>query len=446
MKINRDEIYRGISGMKYSLAAISSSGESNEEFLTLKEIEEYLNKNKDCKFNLIREYSSSNHTFLYFIPFLSDAQIKSVEIAEASLIIKSNSVLSVLTQNKMDLTPISGDCIVPELLEITNVYKYLPKDKNYSILPNCIICLKRLERSVSGLRTISCKDLYHLCCRKSCNILSSGCSICSVLNSCSGSQKYLCDECGGSDNLWICLICGNLGCGRYKGGHAHDHYLSTNHSFAMKLDSHHIWDYHFDKYVHWNIKSSEGTVVDVTDEVSSESVTLADSNDQSLQSSNEFISNFTTAQLESQKAFYESHISSIRRNFDESMHQLEEKHINEIENYKQKSKEFGNERQILSNLIAQYQANAKNQKSSFDSLIRELETEKKITQGLTSRIDKLQSELDKAKSYNQDLEEQVKDLLKHLEVLDLVRKAGNDPNIVEGKIMVRSAYNKKKSK
>ena len=24
-----------------------------------------------------------------------------------------------------------------------------------------------------------------------------------------------------SQDLWICLICGNIGCGRYVGGHSH---------------------------------------------------------------------------------------------------------------------------------------------------------------------------------------------------------------------------------
>ncbi|KAI8442505.1 hypothetical protein MSG28_005994 [Choristoneura fumiferana] len=46
---------------------------------------------------------------------------------------------------------------------------------------------------------------------------------------------------GGS--LWICLICGNVGCGRYANGHAAKHFLASNHTFALQLGSNRVWDY-----------------------------------------------------------------------------------------------------------------------------------------------------------------------------------------------------------
>lgn len=30
-----------------------------------------------------------------------------------------------------------------------------------------------------------------------------------------------------ADSLWICLVCGHVGCGRYQGGHAARHYKDT---------------------------------------------------------------------------------------------------------------------------------------------------------------------------------------------------------------------------
>ena len=42
-----------------------------------------------------------------------------------------------------------------------------------------------------------------------------------------------CSECSSSEDLWICLICGYVGCGRYVGGHSHAHFLTTAHSYTM---------------------------------------------------------------------------------------------------------------------------------------------------------------------------------------------------------------------
>jgi BRCA1-associated protein len=42
-----------------------------------------------------------------------------------------------------------------------------------------------------------------------------------------------CDVCDVEDNLWICLICGAVGCGRYRGGHAAKHFQDTGMSLCM---------------------------------------------------------------------------------------------------------------------------------------------------------------------------------------------------------------------
>ncbi|VAI44398.1 unnamed protein product [Triticum turgidum subsp. durum] len=47
----------------------------------------------------------------------------------------------------------------------------------------------------------------------------------------------MCSVCGTSENLWICLICGNVGCGRYKGGHAIEHWKETEHCYSLELET-----------------------------------------------------------------------------------------------------------------------------------------------------------------------------------------------------------------
>lgn len=53
-----------------------------------------------------------------------------------------------------------------------------------------------------------------------------------------------------ADSLWICLVCGHIGCGRYQGGHAAKHYRDTGHCYALQLGSHRVWDYKGDNFVH----------------------------------------------------------------------------------------------------------------------------------------------------------------------------------------------------
>ena len=43
--------------------------------------------------------------------------------------------------------------------------------------------------------------------------------------------------CGRASDVWICLICGHLGCGRYHAKHAVDHWKETNHCYALEIQT-----------------------------------------------------------------------------------------------------------------------------------------------------------------------------------------------------------------
>ena len=49
--------------------------------------------------------------------------------------------------------------------------------------------------------------------------------------------------CGATDQLWMCLICGHVGCGRYNARHAVQHWHDTQHCYALELETKHVWDY-----------------------------------------------------------------------------------------------------------------------------------------------------------------------------------------------------------
>lgn len=52
-----------------------------------------------------------------------------------------------------------------------------------------------------------------------------------------------CFVCGATDSLWICMVCGHIGCGRYQDAHAYDHYMETKHIYALEIETQHVWDY-----------------------------------------------------------------------------------------------------------------------------------------------------------------------------------------------------------
>jgi BRCA1-associated protein len=57
------------------------------------------------------------------------------------------------------------------------------------------------------------------------------------------------------------LICGNVGCGRYKGGHAKEHWKESAHNFALEIATQHVWDYAGDMWVHRLIRDKGNSKV-----------------------------------------------------------------------------------------------------------------------------------------------------------------------------------------
>jgi hypothetical protein len=125
-------------------------------------------------------------------------------------------------------------------------------------LPTCLSCLDRLERSVSGLAVRAggpCRCADGVCfCHARRGI---GCSCCNALRSLTrdvGPHRkgaaLACGGCGVVEDLWGCLVCGEVGCSRYRAEHAKQHWEGTGHQFALSLVSQQIWDYAADSLAH----------------------------------------------------------------------------------------------------------------------------------------------------------------------------------------------------
>ncbi|KAI9321765.1 hypothetical protein BX666DRAFT_1023729 [Dichotomocladium elegans] len=153
-------------------------------------------------------------------------------------------------------------------------------------LPTCPVCLERMDEGVTGLKKIVCEHTFDCFCLSKWG--ESDCPVCkysqkpflernrpsgSAGNGSSSSSSnssnisvsgqtgagkpssveqdyHECFVCGATDSLWICMVCGHIGCGRYQDAHAYDHYRETDHLYVLEIETQHIWDYAGDGYVH----------------------------------------------------------------------------------------------------------------------------------------------------------------------------------------------------
>lgn len=117
--------------------------------------------------------------------------------------------------------------IEPEVCHLVYVAKvetikddaYLPV-AGHTELPTCPVCLERMDESVEGILTILCNHSFHSGCLVKWGDTS--CPVCRYRQTPDTVAENHCFQCGSSDSLWICLICGHIGCGRYVEGHAYN--------------------------------------------------------------------------------------------------------------------------------------------------------------------------------------------------------------------------------
>jgi len=176
-------------------------------------------------------------------------------------------------------------------------------------LPSCPVCLEKLDAEESGVVTSLCSHQYHISCLSQCERDTSNCPVCrySMQRDQEDDHRSVCSECESSENLWICLLCGNIGCSRYKNEHAEMHYQATGHTYALEIDTQRVWDYTGDGYVHRLIQNHvDGKLVEIPDPTNPSMSRAGKEKDHAKMDALAVEFNYLlTTQLESQRLYFE---------------------------------------------------------------------------------------------------------------------------------------------
>lgn len=226
----------------------------------------------------------------------------------------------------------------------------------YLQMPLCPNCLERLDPNLSSVWTHNCLNNRSLNGQHSENDIP---TICLCTNRWLGIQCPVCRKikesktmeeckeeivakhkcCQKIDDLWLCLICGNQGCGRFKQSHALQHFKETMHTFCLKLTTLSIWDYQNDEWQHRLFTKRTFSSHDIL-----KSVRLQNANQNSM---DEYSRSTVMAKLENVHEFYNKML------FDVIQQQSANYDLCRVETMRQNESKQSEKRQIVQELRRQ---------------------------------------------------------------------------------------------
>jgi BRCA1-associated protein len=150
----------------------------------------------------------------------------------------------------------------------------------------CVLCLGKIEYHNPLSFTGFCNHSFHIECVL--NLESPQCPVCrfqhdsddnffsvchvcewngSTSNSSNSNNNSIITAASSDDNspcrdLWICLVCGFIGCGSKHYFHIKEHYLTHLHTYAMNVESRRVWDFAGDGYVHRLIYNNNNKMIE----------------------------------------------------------------------------------------------------------------------------------------------------------------------------------------
>jgi BRCA1-associated protein len=307
-----------------------------------------------------------------------------------------------------------------------------------------------MDESVSTVMTILCNHKFHSGCLAQWE--DPTCPVCRYVQTPEVVTEHLCLDCQSAADLWICLVCGYVGCGRYAGGHAHQHFLDTQHCYSMELGHNRVWDYVGDAFVHRLVQSQEdGKLVEqeggglrggkggAVDGLAVDSEEKMDS----LQLEYTYL---LTSQLEDQRSYFQSKVARVEEEAGREVAAVTDRMQQQLE---------GNVR-LQENLDTAVKERARSEVkvgqlgARVAKLAGELEEERQLNLSLRENQEEWQTRLRRAEvevgvikntkdTEIQELKEQVRDLMFFMEAQSQVKESPLKDEIESGSVTVGEA-------
>lgn len=296
----------------------------------------------------------------------------------------------------------------------------------------CAVCLDMMYPDVESIVTILCNHSFHVYCLS--KWADTSCPVCRYCQTPENQIESKCMICSyEGESLWMCIICGYVACGRYINGHAYDHFLATQHTYAMQLTDNQVWDYAGDNYVHRLLANkTDGKPVEVE---GADNYRQVEEKMEAVQLEYTYL---LTQQLESQRKYYEKLKDDTEKQCQKKLKDMSgklSKANDELNQLRQDHEQLTKDRNALDK---KFQTVNKKLAKIQQSLNEEKEMNKCLTlnqEQLQKNMRDKESALDEKQKEITDLEEQLRDLMFFMEARDKIERIdetidGTNPNEV----------------
>ncbi|MCO5597330.1 hypothetical protein L7F22_051406 [Adiantum nelumboides] len=279
------------------------------------------------------------------------------------------------------------------------------------------MCLERLDEHISGILTTVCNHSFHSSCIS--KWTDSSCPVCRYCQE--QAERSTCTICSTSENLWICVICGFVGCGRYQQGHAIRHWRESEHCYSLEVETQRVWDYVGDGYVHRLIQSkTDGKLVELnapcregSDDCGSCECSHGPGMAEAIINSkvDEVTAEYNqllTSQLDKQRQYFEGLLMEVRKERELAISQARGKAVNlKLQKLQAKLDKALDDRSLLEQVNESMKAN----QDSWQLTVKAAEAREKAA--IKERDDRIL-----------ELEEQVRDLMISMEAQRVLETSG----------------------
>ena len=225
---------------------------------------------------------------------------------------------------------------------IASVSVFPPPGVDELQLHVCPVCLDQIHPPSSPLLTILCLHHFHLGCLSLWS--DSTCPVCRF--SLHPAEQSTCSSCAHStpSSLWMCLLCGHIGCSRYIEGHAYRHWQESGHGYTLSVSTQRVWDYVREEYVHRLVRNKgDGKLVELrtarkrgsttrrrggaaeADDGGEDTIGLMDEERSMSLKLEDLLIEYNyllSSQLEQQRSFYQQQMQALERDHQQRQQQL----------------------------------------------------------------------------------------------------------------------------